>query len=60
MTQYIHLFKSVCAERKLSLDDFNSSSLKSDSVVDKLKTLVTQEWTVPKIAHELGKSDRQD
>ena len=41
------------------LEDFSSSSLESGSVTDDLKALIEQGWTVPEIAHELGKSSRQ-
>ena len=59
MEHYIRLFQSVCHERKLSLEDFDSSNLESGSVADELNALIAQGWTVPKIAHELGKSERQ-
>ena len=36
-----------------------NSSLESDSVADELRALIAQGWTVPKLAHELGKSTRQ-
>lgn len=57
--RYIELFQRVCNERKLSLEDFDSSNLESGSVVDELKALIARGWTVPKIAHELGRSERQ-
>ncbi len=56
---YVRLFQSVCSERKISLQNFNSLNLQSGPVVDELKALIAQGWTVPKIAHELGKSERQ-
>ncbi|MBS0424231.1 MAG: helix-turn-helix domain-containing protein [Proteobacteria bacterium] len=59
MEHYVRLFQAVCSEKKLSLEDFKSSSLESGSVADELKALIAQGWTVPKIAHELGKSERQ-
>jgi len=59
MEHYVRLLQSVCKERKLSLGDFNSSSLESGTVADELKALIAQGWTVPKISHELGKSERQ-
>lgn len=36
-----------------------NSGLESGSVADELRALIAQGWTVPKIAHELGKSSRQ-
>ncbi len=56
---YVRLFQRVCIERKLLLEDFNSSNLQPGSVSDELRALTAQGWTVPKIAHELGKSERQ-
>ena len=56
---YIMLFQRVCKERKLILADFNPSILQASSVVKELKVLINQGWTVPKLAHELGKSSRQ-
>lgn len=35
------------------------SNLEVTSVADELKALIIQGWTVPKLAHELGKSARQ-
>ncbi|MEI2767878.1 MAG: helix-turn-helix domain-containing protein [Nitrosomonas sp.] len=35
-----------------------NSSLGSGSVADELRALIAQGWTVPKLAHELGKSAR--
>ena len=57
--RYIQLFKRVCHERKLSFEDINSSILESGSVANDLKALIAQGWTVPRLAHELGKSERQ-
>lgn len=59
MERYIRLFQRVCIEKKLSLEDFMPSNLQSASVADELSALIDQGWTVPKLAHELGKSSRQ-
>mgnify|MGYP001328534467 FL=1 len=59
MERYIKLFQCVCIERKLSLEDFNSSNLQPGSVAAELKALIDRGWTIPMIAHELGKSERQ-
>lgn len=59
MDRYIELFQRICSERQLSLEDFNSSNLQPGYVADELKALIAQGWTIPMLAHELGKSERQ-
>lgn len=55
---YIRMFQRVCKERKLVPEDFNPSILQASSVAKELKVMINQGWTVPKLAHELGKSAR--
>ncbi|WP_375792719.1 helix-turn-helix domain-containing protein [Nitrosomonas sp. PY1] len=53
----VHFYTAIY--RKISLQNFNSLNLQSGPVVDELKALIAHGWTVPKLAHELGKSSRQ-
>jgi hypothetical protein len=57
--RYCQMFPRVCQKKNLKLEDFMPSNLETASVAAELKALIDQEWTVPQIAHEVGKSDRQ-
>lgn len=58
--RYIKLFQRILRDRNVSTpDDFILLNQQVSSVADDLKVLIEQGWTVPKLAHEFGKSARQ-
>ncbi|SNX61261.1 hypothetical protein SAMN06296273_2714 [Nitrosomonas ureae] len=57
---YIKLFQRILRDRNVSTpDDFIRLTQQVSSAADDLKMLIEQGRTVPKLAHELGKSARQ-
>lgn len=59
MENYIRLFQGVCSEKNLSLKEINSSTVGSGYVTERLKALIAQGWTVPKITYGLGENGKQ-
>ena len=60
MERYTQLFQTFLRERGLfSVEDFIHSIMQANSATDDLKLLIDQGWSVPKLAHTLGKSSRQ-
>lgn len=58
--RYTKLFQRILKDRNVATpDDFIRLTQHVSSAADDLKVLIEQGWTVPKLAHELGKSSRQ-